>query len=193
MIYNFSRQQAQWPDVSYIKQVTDSVKYVVSNQEGDKCGEFLYNPKWCCILYGDKRVRFDIKRPWIGDDTVIMADDITNEVIGSFDRETHWLRKHLWDGFSFYNKYYKFKSLKSGVKASISKWTNHNHLKFSLANATEEFIYTFKIDLPVFSWGDRIKKCQFEGTIQSDASDLVPLFAGFFLIEETLREIEKTD
>ena len=183
MNFNFSRQQAKWSDVGLIKQVSDSAKYTVTNQEGVACGEFLYNPKWCFFLHGDKRIRFDIKRRWFKVDIVNLVDDKTNEVIGGYYK--HWWNSGPWDGFTLYDKYYTFKKLSRFFLFKRSTWNNY---KFSLTNPVEEFIYTFKIDYPAISFGSYIERCQFEGTVQSATPDLLPLFAGFFLIEETLRD-----
>ena len=184
MNVNFSRQQTAWSDVGLIKQVSESAKYTVTNQDGAGCGEFLYNPKWCFFLHGDKRIRYDIKRRWFGD-IVNLVDDVTNEVIGVYHK--HWWSAGPWDGFYLYDKYYAFKKKKPDVRFSLFKRSTWHHYKFSLTNPVEEFIYTFKLDYPAITLGGYIERCQFAGTVQSATHDLLPLFAGFFLIEESLR------
>src|SRR5262245_53443422 len=186
MIFNFSRQQAEWADRNWVKQISGSVKYCLSDEDGNHRGTLYYGEHAGAVVYEDMRIIIDIKRSYRMDDVANLSDDSNNTMIGSFQYKlSSWFREYF-KGFTLFDRYYEIRKTTPDVRYSIFKRRTWNHYKFELSNGADEFIYTFKIDYPVIAFGDYLERSRFAGTVKCTTPDL--LLAGFFLIEEILRD-----
>lgn len=140
-------------------------------------GDFYYlseHRSWECFFsYGEKQVRLKRQRRFLRSTRVWFVDEKSGEEIGRFrfpqlimgeDCFTFTSTPHT--GYSIFKK---------------SSWFRH---KFSLASREEEIMYDLKLIPTRFFQFDTYM--EMEGSIEFNGSNLMALFAGFYLLEEQL-------
>jgi hypothetical protein len=173
---NFSKKIVLNYPIDGFKTVNQGSLYQVF--DGEKLeGQFLFSRKASYIKYKEEKL-FIRKRKIISEESPL--------IIGYY-KLTNWIAiigyrdKLIWD-----DKEYLFKRIKPDISYSLFKKDTWGHFKFQLTSYEENVIYSFRINMPVFSIGNPVVENPFQGEIELNNTNILIAFAGLYLLERSL-------
>ena len=146
-------------------------------------GQFFYSEYASYFAFENFDIKIETTKHFFKSWEHKIIDQIKSIEIGSYEKSSWISPKRNAGRIQFDNKIYNCERLKPEIKNKYFKKETWGHYKIRLSNEQDTIIYKFKLDIPWIGGLDSAFK-PFVGHIETTCENLLPVFAGLFLIEQ---------
>jgi hypothetical protein len=148
-------------------------------------GQFLHTDVVAFFTYGEMDLRIDLKKKFLTKTKHIIVDQKKDTEIGSFQIKYPNNNLKSSGKMTIGNEIYTTLTLPTDIKSRLFKKETWGSYKVKIFSETEEVIYSLKHEVSWFQSKSDFRSPA-KGYIELSSENLLVLFAGLYLLDETL-------